>query len=65
MDDSELSLYGSKRLLKAIQDDLLNFGVSFDEWYPESRLHQGVGKVAGIISDLKARGSPSTTRPAP
>jgi arginyl-tRNA synthetase len=56
IDDAELSLYGSKRLLKAIQDDLLDFGVKFDEWYPESRLHQGEGKVAGIISDLKARG---------
>ncbi len=42
-------------LLKQQQDQMEAFGVHFDEWYPESRLH-GEGAITDGINALKAAG---------
>jgi arginyl-tRNA synthetase len=47
--------FASARILKIIQKTLADFGVSFDNWYSETSLHQR-GAVLKLINQLREKG---------
>ncbi|MBN2333495.1 MAG: arginine--tRNA ligase [Deltaproteobacteria bacterium] len=47
--------YASEAILAGIRDDLISFGISFDNWTSEKQFFQD-GKVDAVIEDLKTRG---------
>ncbi|MFN0117220.1 MAG: arginine--tRNA ligase [Elusimicrobiota bacterium] len=53
-DETDFAGYASSKNLKVIQESLKNFGVHFDEWYPESRLHKS-NKVLSLLKDLQKK----------
>jgi arginyl-tRNA synthetase len=47
--------FASGRILKGIQDDLQNFGVSFDRFFSEKSLYEA-GAVSETLAELRRRG---------
>lgn len=49
------SRYACDRILEGIQDDLTYFGVSYDHYFSETRLHEG-GEITATLAELRKRG---------
>ncbi len=47
--------YAADKILQGIKTDLIDFGVSFDQWFSEQSLYDS-GRVQKAIGDLKDRG---------
>lgn len=47
--------YGLQHLLNKLKDDLAEFRVSFDKWFPESSLYKE-NKIAGALETLQDKG---------
>jgi arginyl-tRNA synthetase len=46
--------YATKQILRTIDEDMKNLGITFDEWVSESEMHRK-GKVRETLDELKAR----------
>ncbi len=46
--------FAAKKILKGIQEDLQNFGVTFDQWFSEQSLYD-TGRVQKAIKDFKSK----------
>ena len=44
----------SKRLLEKLKEDLLVFGIPFDTWFSEAKLHDS-GRIQQALTELKER----------
>jgi len=49
------SQYACNRILDGIKEDLTFFGVTYDSYFPESRLHDS-GALAATLEELRSRG---------
>lgn len=49
------SRYACERILEGIREDLTYFGVVYDNYFSERRLHEG-GEIAAALAELKNRG---------
>ena len=47
--------YAAERITEGMRTDLVDFGVTFDQWFSEQSLYDS-GKVAGDIRDFKEKG---------
>ncbi|MCD4720348.1 MAG: arginine--tRNA ligase, partial [Desulfobacula sp.] len=47
--------FAAKKILKGIQQDLSDFGVTFDQWFSEQSLYDA-GRVQKAIDDFKSKG---------
>jgi arginyl-tRNA synthetase len=46
--------YAAKQILETIKQDLINFGVNFDQWFSEQSLYDS-GRVQKAIEDFKSK----------
>ncbi|MDQ7783420.1 MAG: arginine--tRNA ligase [Desulfomonilaceae bacterium] len=49
------SKYACDRILEGIQDDLSSFGVTYDAYFRETKLHE-TGEIAATLDELRSRG---------
>lgn len=53
-DENDMAGFAAAKNLAVIKKDLVDFGVSFDTWFPESELHKK-GAVPKLYDELKKR----------
>ncbi len=49
------SQYASETILNSIRKDISDFGVNFDSWFSETKLHQGA-EIKNVLAKLKEKG---------
>jgi arginyl-tRNA synthetase len=54
-DSSFFAAYGEEHLLAAIKDTLAQYGITFDVWFPETKLHSS-GEIVKALDRLNANG---------
>jgi arginyl-tRNA synthetase len=52
--ESKCAAWACQRLLEKLKEDLLVFGISFDSWYSEAKLHES-GSIPQTLNQLKER----------
>ena len=52
--ESKCAALACQRLLEKLKEDLLVFGISFDSWYSEAKLHES-GSIQQSLNQLKER----------